>query len=76
MKNTVTDPVIRGLGQGESASYPTFVGFVSGSEERIKILPSLQQRSLCVREPNEAVLSFQKCKVVKTFTSQIFLLSW
>lgn len=44
--NIGTDPGVRGLGQGESASYPTLLGFVSGGEERrIKILAPLQQRS-------------------------------
>lgn len=43
--NIGRDPGVRGLGQGESASYPTSVSFVSGSEERtIKILAPFQQR--------------------------------
>lgn len=61
---------------GRSASSPALVSFGSGSEGGgIKILPPLHQRSLPVRHPNKAILSFQraKCEVIKTFTSIIFL---
>jgi len=68
LKVNILHPVlgVRGVGQGKCL-FSCFMSFGLGSEERrLKILPSLHQRSLHVRHPNKAVCSFQraKCEVI------------